>query len=158
MDEPTTREALGRLIYGVYLLTVRRGEEINGMPVSWVSQVSHHPPLLMICVARARYTHSMLKDSGAFALNIMERGQRGLVDRFMARDVPKGAKFEGLDYGTGVTGCPILKNALAFLECRVTFSQDTGDHTIFVGEVVSAGSVREGVSLSEADYGHSYGG
>ena len=158
MDRGTAREALARLIYGVYLLTTRRNDEINGMPVSWVSQVSHHPPLVMVSVSGERYTHDMLKESGAFALNLMERGQKMLVDHFMARGSNKQAKFEGLDYREGTTGCPILEDALTYLECRVTSSQETGDHTLFVGEVVAAGSVRDGVSLSESDYGHSYGG
>lgn len=151
-------QALKRLVYGAYLLTTRRGDEINGMPVSWVSQVSHQPPLVMVCVSEERYTHGMLKESKAFVINIMDRKQKELVDGFMARGIPKSAKFEGVNYRDGLTGCPILEDALTYLECRITLSHDTGDHTIFVGEVVEAGSIREGITLSESDYGHSYGG
>lgn len=158
MDRQKAGRALSRLVYGVYLLTTRRGGEMNGMPVSWVSQVSHQPPLVMICVARGRYTHAMLKDSGVFAINIMDRGQRVLVDGFVAPGGPKSAKFDGVNFRPGQTGCPILEDALAYLECRVILSQAAGDHTLFVGQVVDAASIRKGVPLSESDYGHSYGG
>ncbi len=158
MDRQKVNRVLKRLVYGVYLLTARSGNEINGMPVSWVSQVSHEPPLIMVCVAQERYTHAMMESSRAFALNIMARGQKGLVDSFMARGIPKSEKFKMVRYREGITGSPLLKDALAYLECRITDTLDTGDHTIFVGEVVDAASMGKGSPLSESDYGHSYGG
>ena len=148
---------LGKLINGVYLLTCCRGEEVNGMPVSWVSQVSSEPVLVMVAVRPDRYSHAMIDESGAFALNLLGKDQKELVDRFMRRGV-KADKFENLAFEKGRTGCPILRDSAGFLECRVLSSLQPGDHTLFFGEVVEAGRQKEVFLLTIADYGHSYGG
>lgn len=158
MEKKGVKETLSRLVYGVYLLTTLREGEINGMPVSWVSQVSHNPPLVMVAVAEKRYTHSMLKESQVFALNLVDRNRKELMDGFVTRQGPRSSKFNKVRHREGQTGCPILEEVLAYLECRVTASYSAGDHTIFIGEVVDAASIKEGVSLSEWDYGYSYGG
>ncbi|MBI2876357.1 MAG: flavin reductase [Candidatus Tectomicrobia bacterium] len=158
MREEVLSRVLKRLISGVYLLTCCRGEEINGMPVSWASQVSSRPPLVMVAVRPDRYSHAMIEASGAFALSLLGRGQPGLVDRFMHPGPLKAEKFQGLEVERGVTGCPLLRDAAGFLECRVVGSQRPGDHTLFLGEVVAAGWYRDLPLLSMNDYGHSYGG
>jgi hypothetical protein len=44
-------------------------------------------------------------------------------------------KFRGIAWRTERTGAPVLDDALAWLDCRVTAALPGGDHTIFVGEV-----------------------
>ena len=64
--------------------------------------------------------------------------------RFGLKTGRKTDKFEGLDYETKVTGAPVLKECLAWLDCRVVSYHDAGDHTLFIGEVLDAGVRREG--------------
>ena len=60
------------------------------------------------------------------------------------------------------TGCPILEDSAAYLECKVVQILDTGgDHNIVVGEVISAGINKPGTvtdSLTLLDLGWSYAG
>ncbi|MDY6879361.1 MAG: flavin reductase family protein, partial [Thermodesulfobacteriota bacterium] len=58
------QEVLGKMTYGIYVLTTSVKEEINGMIASWVSQVSYEPPLIMVAIHPNRYSHHMVKESG----------------------------------------------------------------------------------------------
>jgi flavin reductase (DIM6/NTAB) family NADH-FMN oxidoreductase RutF len=56
------------------------------------------------------------------------------------------------------TGCPIIQSSLGYIECRVRGSLEEGDHSIFLGEVVSAALHREGEPLLLQDTPWQYGG
>ena len=66
--------ALGKMTYGIYVLTTFYEKEINGMIASWVSQVSYEPPLIIAAVHPKRYSHHLIEQSGCFALHTMASG------------------------------------------------------------------------------------
>ena len=129
--------AFAKMTYGIYVLTSRTDAAINAMIASWVSQVSYEPPLVMVAVHPNRYSHELVQQGGGFALHVMANTQVNLLSRFKGSD-PK-AKFESLDWTTGKTGCPILKECLAYLECDLKTRYRPGNHTLFIGEVIAAG-------------------
>lgn len=124
--------------HGIYIVTVRTKEKINGMTAAWVSQVSFNPIMLMVSIAPARYTHSLIKESGYFAINTLSEDQKELARHFGFKSGRKFNKFEGLSYFDAPNGSPVLNQALAFFECRLVDTFNAGDHTLFVGEVVAA--------------------
>jgi flavin reductase (DIM6/NTAB) family NADH-FMN oxidoreductase RutF len=147
-------ETLGKITYGLYVLTTKKGEEINGMIASWVSQVSFSPPLVMVGVRKNRYSHKMIDETGIFALNVLAKEDINLVSRFKGPD-PK-EKFKGLKWKTKATGAPILEETLAYMDCKLTDSVNTGDHTIFIGQIIKADILKEGVPVTSLDYGKVY--
>ena len=130
--------AFTALVHGVYVVTTRVDEKINGMTAAWVSQVSLNPLLVMVSIAPPRYTHTLIKESGIFAVNVLTREQVELAKRFGYKSGRKIDKFAGLDYLTAATGAPILPQAYAYLDLRLVHTFTAGDHTLFVGEVVEA--------------------
>jgi flavin reductase (DIM6/NTAB) family NADH-FMN oxidoreductase RutF len=52
--------AFDALVHGVYVITTRLGDKVNGMTASWVAQVSLSPLLLMVSIAPPRYTHDLI--------------------------------------------------------------------------------------------------
>ena len=143
-------QALGKMTYGIYVLTSFYKEEINGMIASWVSQVSYDPLLIMVAVHPNRYSHSLIAKSGCFALHVLAADQSNLLGRFKGSD-PK-AKFTSIQWQRGQTGCPVLKECMAYFECRVTATYTPGNHTLFLGEVLEAQVIGEGNILSSLDY------
>jgi len=129
--------------HGVYVITVRTKEKINGMTAAWVSQVSLNPLMLMVSIAPARHTHNLIKESGYFAINTMSEDQKDLTRHFGFKSGRKVDKFEGLSYFDASNGSPVLKEALAFFECRLVDTFKAGDHTLFIGEVVTAKLLRD---------------
>lgn len=154
--EDTWQQAFGKMVYGIYVLTAAHGEEINGMIASWVSQVSHEPPLVMAAVHPNRYTHDLIRQSGAFALHVIAKEQKDLLARFKGPD-PR-VKFAALEWRKGRTGSPILEDCIAWLECHVQESFSPGNHTLFVGEVVSGNRISDGLPLDTGDYDGVYVG
>ena len=143
-------KTLGTMTYGIYVLTSCHKEEINGMIASWVSQVSYDPLLIMTAVHPDRYSHRLIEQGGCFALHVIDRQQNQFLSRFKGPD-PK-AKFSEVQWNPGKTGCPILSECMAYLECTVKASYRPGNHTLFLGEVVEAQSIAPGTPFSSMDY------
>ncbi len=130
--------AFAGLVHGVYVVTTKAGERVNGMTAAWVSQVSLKPLLVLVSIAPPRYSHNLIKESGVFAINVLSGDQIDLGKRFGYQSGRKVDKFAGLDYLTAATGAPILPQAFAYFDLRVVDTFPAGDHTLFVGEVLEA--------------------
>jgi flavin reductase (DIM6/NTAB) family NADH-FMN oxidoreductase RutF len=147
---------MAHMTYGLYVLTTRFEEIINGMIASWVSQVSYDPPLFMVAIHPNRYSHDLLAKSGHFALHILASEQKDLLARFKGPDA--GEKFASIAWEDGVTGCPILADCIGCMEFRITHSMAPGNHTMFIGEVVNAVFHYEKTPLCTLDYEGHYTG
>jgi flavin reductase (DIM6/NTAB) family NADH-FMN oxidoreductase RutF len=129
--------------HGVYIITVRTKEKVNGMTAAWVSQVSFKPLLLMVSISPDRFTHDLIKESGYFGINTLDEELQNYAAPFGLRSGRKTDKFQGVSYSAGPNGSPVLDGALAFIECKVTETFTAGDHTLFIGSVVEAKLLKE---------------
>ena len=129
--------------HGVYVITVRTKEKINGMTAAWVSQVSLNPLMLMVSIAPARHTHNLIKESGYFAINALTEDQVNIARHFGFKSGRTVNKFEGQSYSDAPKGSPVLEGALAYFECKLMDTFKAGDHTLFIGEVVTAKLLRD---------------
>ncbi|MEV7779641.1 flavin reductase family protein [Kitasatospora sp. NPDC088351] len=147
MDGRVLREVCGRYPTGVAVITceVAGGEEPVGLTVNSFTSVSLDPALVLFCVHRDSRVLSVVEKVGAFAVNILAADQADLCRAFARRDT---ADFGGLRHGPGVTGSPVLADALAFLDCRLHAMFPGGDHVIVVGRVVHLGLLREDQPLT----------
>ena len=155
MDEEYLK-IMGKMTYGIYVMTSRADDVINGMIASWVSQMSYDPLLIGVAVHTDRYTHELVKKTGRFALNIISKSQKEYLKRFKGPD-PK-SKFSSIGWETGVTGVPVLKECIGYVECRVREIYSPGNHTFFVGEVRAAKFISDDIPLITMDYDGVYTG
>ena len=135
------RRVLWSLPYGLYVVGSRAGERRNGMTINFVSQVSMNPKLMGIGVEAEAVTHQLITEGGIFALNTISREDRAIVRKF-TKPVEVDAEastLNGFPFHDGLTGAPILDQAVAYVDCEVRQALDLGDHTLFIGEVVDAG-------------------
>ena len=144
------------MTYGIYVLTVRYKDAINGMIASWVSQISFDPQLVSVAIHPNRYSHDLVSKSGSFALHIIDRKQKQLLANFKGPD--PAAKFASLKWRDGITGCPILSYCIGSMECRVVQTLSPGNHTLFIGEVVDTVFNGKQTPLSTLDYDGCYMG
>jgi flavin reductase (DIM6/NTAB) family NADH-FMN oxidoreductase RutF len=126
------------ITHGVYIVTAKTKKKVNGMTAAWISQVSMNPVLLMVSIAPARYTYGLIKESGYFAINVLAEGQEGLAQSFGFRSGRKHDKFQNVPYFDAPNGSPVLKDSMAFVECKLTDTFTAGDHSLFIGSVVEA--------------------
>jgi flavin reductase (DIM6/NTAB) family NADH-FMN oxidoreductase RutF len=155
MNEKIGR-AMALFTYGIYILTTQKNDEKHGMIASWVSQVSHDPPLLMVAIRKNRRVHPIVKEAGSFVLHVLEKNEKHLIARFKLPS--PGERFAKSECFTGETGAPIIKGTLAYIECRLRAFFDVGDHTLFIGEAVSGDTSGEGAPMTGWDYGKIYTG
>jgi flavin reductase (DIM6/NTAB) family NADH-FMN oxidoreductase RutF len=146
IDESEFRRVIGHFATGVSVVTsCRQDGEACGLTVSAVSSVSLNPTLVLVCVDQKSETHGWLQAAGHFAVNVLEEGRgETLARRFAGGGAEE--KFRGTAWRPERTGAPVLDEALAWMDCRVTAALPGGDHTIFIGEVLAA-DAREGTPL-----------
>ncbi len=134
------RRVLWSMPSGLYVVGSAADERLNAMTMNLAMQVSIDPKRIGIAVARDAYTHQLISEGGVFVLNILTREDRAIVRKFVKPvAVDKEAMaLNGFAYRIGKTGSPILTQAQAFIDCRVSQAFNTGDHTLFIGDVVDA--------------------
>lgn len=128
------RKALRHFPAGVTIVTIKAGETKHGLTVSAFASVSAEPPLIAVIIENRHKAHGLLEQDGAvFAVNILGETQSELSNRFAwTKDEDR---FEQGDWGTAETGAPVLRDALAWLDCRIHSRSPAGDHTVYIGEV-----------------------
>ena len=137
IDPDSFRSVLGRFASGITVVTTRDAEQRDvGMTVSAFCSVSLDPPLVQVCVDHAASLYAALVVSTRYGVSILAAEQEALSRRFATAESTR--RFDGIGYKRGESGVLLLDDALAHLECRIVASHDTGDHTMFVGEVESA--------------------
>jgi len=134
------RRVLWAMPYGLYVVGSRAGDRRNGMTLNWATQLSFDPKLLGVAVEDAAFTHELIAEGGVFSLNVVDREDRAIVRKFTKPvEVDLEAKtLNEIPFHDGVTGAPVLDQAVAYVECEVRQSVDVGGHTLFVGEIVAA--------------------
>ncbi len=149
-------QALAALTTGIYVLTVQAGSRQHGMSSSWVTQVSGEPLLIMAAVDQNHGTHDLIFDSHAFALNVVGSQSQHLEDYFYSAQARRPDNLAPFALETGVTGTPLLRDALASLDCCLVSTHAAGDHTLFVGEVVEARVRTADTALTSHDLPYIY--
>ena len=141
------RRAMGRFTTGVTIITTRLGEDLHGMTANAVTSLSLDPLLVLVCVDKTADTHDILSKAGVFAVNILNKDQSEISDRFAKKEFDGAHGLEDLLHTFAVTGAPIIDGSLAYLDCRTVTEHHGGDHTIFIGEVLEAKELSDGEPL-----------
>jgi flavin reductase (DIM6/NTAB) family NADH-FMN oxidoreductase RutF len=127
------RAVLGRFPSGVTVVTTKAANGSDqGMTVSAFCSVSLEPPLVLICVEKTASVHEALTTAEGFVVNVLSAKQEQLARRFAIVDIDR---FEGVGFTRSTSGCAILDDVLAVIECKRVSAADGGDHTIILGEV-----------------------
>lgn len=144
IDGATFRRVVGHLASGVTVISCAVDGKPHGMTASSVTSLSADPPMMLACVNRSAPTSVAIRAAGGFVVNVLRAGQEHMAQQF-AR--PSDDKFAGVATTYGALSMPVLREALAYLECEVGEQVDAGTHTILLGRVVNA-SASDGEPLA----------
>lgn len=135
-DPDAFRAVMSRFAAGVTVMTtVTRGGP-HGMTANAIASVSLDPLLVLVCVERGTVMARAVAESGVFALSILSGEQERLSNHFADGERPEGEPmFAAAPYDWSPGGAPLLRDALAWVDCRVWATYPGGDHDIVVGEV-----------------------
>lgn len=138
------RDVFGRFATGVAVITSAHGEMTGGMTANAVCSLSLDPMLVLVCFENAARTLPLVREAGAFAVNVLAAHQQPLA-RVFASKRPEGEKLDGVPHEYR-GGLPVLTEALAWVTCELRDDHPGGDHTIVIGEVTDLGT-RDGEPL-----------
>jgi flavin reductase (DIM6/NTAB) family NADH-FMN oxidoreductase RutF len=141
--------------YPVAVTTAAGGRE-NGLIAlsSGSGSIIHEAPRVMIGLTKFNLTHDMVVESGVFAMHLLATGSEEtlaasmrLIMELGGRSGRDGDKLAGLRTKTGVTGSPILLDALTYVEGQVVNSMDADENTVFLADVVASEKLTPGDRL-----------
>ena len=158
LDETAKLTALRMFTYGLYVVTVRDGDDETGFTANWLTQVSFDPPMLAVSVENRSHSIGIILRKPFFIVNVLSSGQRDLAGLLGKRWEKVPDKLSQVRQHPGRNGCAVLDDALAYLECEVTGSATAGDSTVFIARIVGAGVQREGEPLTMAEAGFRHAG
>jgi flavin reductase (DIM6/NTAB) family NADH-FMN oxidoreductase RutF len=125
-----------RLTHGLYVIGVAHEARPDGFTAAWVVQASYDPLLIAVSVNPQNASHRLLHAAGSFTVNVLKRGQLDLARRLGTRSGRDVDKLAGVSWHPAASGAPVLDDALAFFDCRLTGSMPAGDHELVLGRVV----------------------
>lgn len=122
----------------VGLVLVEGHERRNAMTISFFSEVAHHPTALWVAVSPETLTHSMIQETGRFSLAVLTQKQAQIARLCGTTSGRQTDKCAMLNLYHSPSGFLFLAGALASTGCVVRHSEKTGDHTIFVADIIEA--------------------
>jgi flavin reductase (DIM6/NTAB) family NADH-FMN oxidoreductase RutF len=123
------------LTHGVYVIGVVHERRTNAFTAAWLTQVSFEPLLVALSINPEHASYPMLQASGRFTVSVLRRGQIEPARHFGCSSGRRTDKLAGVRWRPAPNGCPILLDAVGWLECRVTGRMPAGDHEIVLAEV-----------------------
>ena len=112
--------------------------EDNALAVGYCGNCSYAPPMVMVGIVPSRYSYQMIKESGCFVVNLVDKKYQDTFDylgKISKRDTDKRKdKNVKLEEGK-VVNAPILADCPVNIECTVVDSIVTGSHEMFIGKV-----------------------
>lgn len=146
IDDVQFKLAMSHFASGVTVVTTEHDGAPYGMTVASFASLSLNPPLVLVCIEKNIRTHEALSASQKFGVSILSATQADLSGRFASKKIED--KFAGVAVTRGEElGIPLLDGAICAIECRVHSELPGGDHTIFVGEVMSVRASGEDAPL-----------
>lgn len=107
---------------------------------STLMYVSHAPPMIAIAEHPGSRTARLIRESGEFSVTLLHDSQQDIAAS-AGKSAPGPDKFATLKIRTVEAPdglhAPGVDGGIAVLWCRVVHSVPTGDHELFVGEVVA---------------------
>ena len=148
INKDELRQVMRSWTSGVTVVTARHGERKHGMTVNSFTSIELEPPRVIVSLESSCLTHELASQSGHFGITILSAEQKEVSNRFAGR-VPEmdENRFEGLAIETLKSGVPFICGGLAFLDCAIVHSYDSGSNTLLIGDVIAASSSAEGNPL-----------
>jgi flavin reductase (DIM6/NTAB) family NADH-FMN oxidoreductase RutF/rubredoxin len=133
-------EAFYKITYGLFIVSSGDTVKGNGFISNTVFQITAEPPQFAVACNKKNFTAEIIAQKKAFSVSILDQNTSpDILGRFGFKSGRDFNKLEGMSVNYGKTGVPIVINAaIAYLECTLVNTIDTGTHLIFIGELVQS--------------------
>lgn len=132
-------KAIGRIASGVYIVTVQKGDQRDGLMASWISQAAFDPPMLTVAIKKERNILNLMQVGHCFTVNILSKNNMDIFKSFVKPYTEGMDRFEGLEVTSDSNSGPVLNKSVAFMKCAARSVIEAGDHFVVVGEIYDGG-------------------
>lgn len=130
------KEAMRTWITGVAIVTGYHQGETHGMTANSFNSIALSPPTVLVALRHHTHTQHLVREGGVFGVSILDINQVDLAKRFAGQAELDQPRFNGVETFTLLTGAPLIKNSIAYLDCQVVNTFDVGGTSVFLGEVL----------------------
>lgn len=145
-------KVLRSLSYGLYVISSLDGDRPTGCIANSVMQITSSPATVALSMNHDNYTNSCIAKSGRFAVSILsEKSDPSLIGHFgfqSGRDVDKFASVKS----AVKEGLSVIEDSCGYIVCKVVDKMESSTHTVFLGEIVDAGTIGEDPAMTYAYY------
>jgi len=146
------KKAFYNMSYGVYVTT----STDNGKPVGCVTnsntQITSSPATVSVSVNHDNYTAECIEKSGLFGFTVLSvDSDPEIIGKFGFFSSKDTDKFSGFEYDVK-EGAPVLSDGCAYAVCRVIDKMETSTHTVFLGEVIDADTLKNSEPMTYSYY------
>jgi 3-hydroxy-9,10-secoandrosta-1,3,5(10)-triene-9,17-dione monooxygenase reductase component len=138
------RDVLGCYPTGVCVVTSSDECARYGMAVGSFTSISLDPRLVGFFPDKSSTSWPRIEKTGRFCVNVLGGHHLAICGRFASK---LADKFEGLSHQRSPGGLPLIDDAVAWIECRISSVQEIGDHLFVVGAVEALGKSDDGAPL-----------
>ncbi|WP_316355239.1 flavin reductase family protein [Candidatus Trichorickettsia mobilis] len=126
---------MGCLPTGITIVSTSYDGQLLGFTANSFTSVSLSPPLILFCLNKNAGSIAAFQSSNVFAISILAANQAELSKHF---STSQPNKFSSVNHQIGkITNCPLIIDAVCWVECKKYQEYEGGDHLIFVGEVLN---------------------
>jgi flavin reductase (DIM6/NTAB) family NADH-FMN oxidoreductase RutF len=134
------KQVLRRFTYGLYVVTAAKGDDYAAATITWLSQASFEPPLIMLAMQNGSHILEMCQKAGTCAVHVVGKGQEKIASTFFKPAQVVDDTLSSYGFKTSsVAGAPLLVDLPAWCEVEVKESYPVGDHTLLIAEIVNTG-------------------
>lgn len=125
----------------VLVSCVDKTDKANAITLAWSMPVSINPPMVVLSIAPRRYSHKLIEETKEFVVNVptMDIVKETLFcGRRSGRTYDKFKETRWTSLPAKTVKPPIIKECVAHLECKLEEQMTAGDHTLFIGRILTA--------------------
>jgi flavin reductase (DIM6/NTAB) family NADH-FMN oxidoreductase RutF len=139
MNEAAKKKLLRMIPHALYILTSKANGKTAASTVSWVTQASFQPPLVVVVLKKETHTLEVVAQAQGFVLNFLGSDQKDTAQKFFKHVEPVGNQMAGEVFQESpLLRHPVFPRMAGFVECKVVGSLDNGDHVVVLAEVMEA--------------------
>ena len=158
MDTKIRKKVLRKISYGIYILAVENKGKYSAATITWLSQASFEPPLLMIGLNKTSKIYKAVSDSKLFSINFLNDSQKTMAASFFKEPKYESGQLNGFEIEITKSIIPVFKNVNSYFECELQNIIEGGDHNIIIAEIKNAKNYSDQNVLKLKETGWKYGG
>lgn len=145
-------KAFRSLSYGVYVVSTYDDGRPTGCTANSAVQITSEPATVAVSINKNNYTNGCIEKLGRFAVSVLgENSNPSIIGTFGFKSGKDNNKFDEVKYETRGY-MPVVSDACAYIVCEVIDKMDAGTHTVFLGKVVDADTLKDDTPMTYAYY------